>query len=192
MFRAETHGQASLDRATPKAISMNCPSCDFENIPGVDECEECGQALAIEDVVRTFVATSPSVAQTPLTDVEAPPPVMVAPTASVAEVVDRLVAGNVSCVLIVAGLKLVGIFSERDLLTKIADRYDILKSSPIYEFMTPNPETLGPDDTIAWALNKMDVGGFRHIPVVEEGVPIRVVSVKDILRHLAGEYCKSA
>jgi CBS domain-containing protein len=171
---------------------MNCPACNFENLPGADECEECGEPLTIADIVQTVLATAPSIAQTPLTEVDVSPTVIVAPTATIAQVVDRLVAGNVSCALVVDGRRLTGIFSERDLLMKIADRYEQLKSSPVCEFMTADPETLGPEDTIAWALNKMDVGGFRHIPVVEDGVPLRVVSVKDILRHLADEYCKTA
>jgi CBS domain-containing protein len=58
--------------------------------------------------------------------------------------------------------------------------------------MTSDPEYLSEEATIAWALNRMDVGGFRHIPIVKHGKPFKVVSVKDILKHLASHYCGAA
>jgi len=171
---------------------MICPTCGFENIAGEDECGECGLALTIVDVEQTVNLTAPHIAQTPLREVEAAPTIMVGPTTTLGEVVTRLIGGNVSCVLVGTHARLLGIFSERDLLMRVGHRFNELKSSPVSEFMTSDPEFLEPDATIAWALNKMDVGGFRHIPIVEEGGPIRVVSVKDILEHLADEYCKAA
>ncbi len=50
--------------------------------------------------------------------------------------------------------------------------------------MTPNPETVAPADVLAFALGKMDAGGYRHLPVVDAGRPVGVISVRDILRHL--------
>jgi CBS domain-containing protein len=51
--------------------------------------------------------------------------------------------------------------------------------------MTADPETVGPEDRLAVALQKMDVGGYRHLPVVEEdGVPVGLVSVRDVIRHI--------
>jgi len=52
--------------------------------------------------------------------------------------------------------------------------------------MTPDPEVLTPDDPIVYALNKMSVGGFRHVPLVDAARrPVGVVSVKDIVDYLA-------
>ena len=79
---------------------------------------------------------------------------------------------------------LAGIFSERDLLMRVPDEVARSGDEPLAEFMTPNPETVRPDDTLAFALHKMDVGGYRHLPVVAEGKPVGVISVRDMLRHI--------
>jgi CBS domain-containing protein len=50
--------------------------------------------------------------------------------------------------------------------------------------MTRSPETVAPADILAVALGKMDSGGYRHLPVVDGGKPIGVISVRDVLRHL--------
>ncbi len=52
--------------------------------------------------------------------------------------------------------------------------------------MTSNPETVGPTDSLAFALHKMDCGGYRHLPVVKDGQPLGVISVRDMLRHITG------
>ena len=78
---------------------------------------------------------------------------------------------------------LVGILTERDFLTRVAgeEGYEQL---PVERYMTPAPETVLLSDLLAVALAKMDVGGYRHLPVVAEGKPVGVISVRDILRHL--------
>ena len=81
---------------------------------------------------------------------------------------------------------LIGIFSERDLLMKIGDRFSALADRPIRDFMTPAPETLSGQDPIVFALNRMDVGHFRHIPLEENERPVGMVSTRNILQHLAG------
>jgi len=80
--------------------------------------------------------------------------------------------------------KLVGIFSERDLLLKVAGDNPPVLDRPVREVMTANPETVTPDDSLAFVLHKMDVGGYRHVPVVDQGQPLGVVSVRDMLHHL--------
>ena len=89
---------------------------------------------------------------------------------------------RVGCVLVVENGALVGIVSERDLLMR-AD--EPRSARPLREVMTPEPETLSPDDPIVYALNKMSVGGFRHVPLVDaEGRPVGVVSVKDVVNYI--------
>ena len=74
---------------------------------------------------------------------------------------------QVGCVMVVEQGKLVGIFTERDVLLKIGA--DAATSGPpagVAKFMTPNPQTLRLDAKIAFAVQRMDLGGFRHIPIV--------------------------
>ena len=81
--------------------------------------------------------------------------------------------------------KLVGIFTERDVLVRIVDRGKNPATLPLSEVMTPEPDVLSVHATVAYALNRMSVGGFRHVPVVDdEHRPAFVVSVRDIVEFL--------
>jgi CBS domain-containing protein len=123
-----------------------------------------------------------------LADLNPAPPVCVPPTARVGEVVRLLAEKNIGCVLVVWCDALVGIFSERDALMKIGTRFDELADNPIRHFMTPAPETLSPDDTIAFGLNRMAVGDFRHIPIEEDEHPVGIVSIRDLLRYVTEQF----
>jgi CBS domain-containing protein len=88
-------------------------------------------------------------------------------------------------VLVVDEGKLVGIFTERDVLNRIAGQSVDLATVPLREHMTPDPQTLTEDDALAFALHRMAVGHYRHIPVVRNGAPVGFVSVRGVLRFLA-------
>jgi len=68
--------------------------------------------------------------------------------------------------MIVEDGKLVGIFTERDVLTKVAEQYETVREQPISSVMTPNPVSVYDIEPPAKALNLMTIGGFRHIPVL--------------------------
>ncbi|HEX9660587.1 MAG TPA: CBS domain-containing protein [Rhodothermales bacterium] len=123
----------------------------------------------------------------PLRSIRAPVPPKISPEAPLREAVAQLIDSS-GAVLVVYIDALVGIFSERDLLLKVGDRYSELADRPIRDFMTPAPETLRGDDPIAFALNRMDVGHFRQIPIEEGDVPVGMVSIRNILQHLATQY----
>jgi CBS domain containing-hemolysin-like protein len=96
---------------------------------------------------------------------------------------------RIGCVLVEDGGKVVGIFTERDILTKLVGTgYDPAKVA-VDGVMTRNPETLTPEDPIAFALQQMSVGGFRHVPLVDsDGHPVGILSVKDIVDYLAEHF----
>ena len=79
---------------------------------------------------------------------------------------------------------LLGILSERDLLMKVADPKFADVEQSLERFMTSSPETVTSTDTLAFALHKMDVGGYRHLPVLTGGMPTGVISVRDMLTHI--------
>lgn len=104
----------------------------------------------------------------------------------VAEAIRLMQKHHIGCVLVQAKGVLVGIFTERDVIHKLLRTTKDLRALPVGAFMTPDPETLTMTDSIAFALHKMNVGGFRHIPLVDERQhPVGVVSVKDIVDYLA-------
>jgi CBS domain-containing protein len=77
---------------------------------------------------------------------------------------------------------LVGIFTERDAVLKLAGRS--MLGVDVGQVMTRDPVVLRHDEPIAVAINKMAVGGFRHIPITDEGRPIGVVAAKDLFEHI--------
>jgi len=109
-------------------------------------------------------------------------PLQVPPSAPLREAVGIMREHHVGCVLVVDGDRLAGILTERDLLLKM-EGADL--DGPVSRLMTPDPETLQLDDPIVWALNRMSVGGYRHVPLVDpEGRPVGILSVKDIVHYI--------
>src|SRR5207244_12174706 len=85
----------------------------------------------------------------------------------------------------------VGIFSERDLLMKVAGQFSSYDAITVRDVMTPKPDSVTAEDTLAFAVHKMDVGGYRHVPVVDNGRPTGVLSARDLLRHIV-RLCKES
>lgn len=109
------------------------------------------------------------------------PPVTVSPQTTVAEAARLMKIRKVGALLVVDGARLIGIFTERDaLLRVIAEERDPHKT-PIAQVMTPDPQTVHPDKPFGYALHLMHEGGFRHVPVVENGRSLGVVSARDVL-----------
>ncbi len=105
--------------------------------------------------------------------------------ASLKSVIQKMKEHGIGCVCVVEKNWLVGIFTERDILKKVVCNNLNLEKTQVKEVMTANPEYLFMDDEIAFALNRMHVGGFRHIPLVNlENEPQGVISVRDIAAHL--------
>jgi CBS domain-containing protein len=166
-----------------------CPYCDSENISGADHCEECGQPLDDLHLPEPATPLERALLRDRLAVLRPKRPIVVAPATPVREVLRTLLAKGIGCVLVVEGSgegqKLVGIFSERDALMKIHTRIGELGDQPVSQFMSSPVETLLPTAKIAFAVQRMDLGGFRHVPIVDEtGLPTGVVSARDILAYL--------
>ena len=96
------------------------------------------------------------------------------------EVAQRMVERDVGAVLVLEGEQLVGILTERDVLRAVADGLD--DATLVRDRMTPHPETLDADDTTEHAAVLMIHGGFRHLPVIEQGRVVGVLSIRDLMR----------
>jgi CBS domain-containing protein len=117
----------------------------------------------------------------------------VSPNTTVTESMRMMKTEHRSCVAITddgtRNSKLTGIFTERDVLFRVVDRGRNPAALPMGEVMTPDPETLSVRSTIASALNMMSVGGFRHIPVVDdEHRPVFMIRVRDVVEFIAESF----
>jgi CBS domain-containing protein len=96
-----------------------------------------------------------------------------------------MVERKIGCVLVADGDRPLGIFSERDALRRLNIEAPTLRAAPVSQFMTPNPQTVVADAKIAFAVQRMDLGGYRHLPIVgKQGELVGIISARDILRHL--------
>ena len=163
---------------------MICPQCNAENMKGAEICDECGASLDYLSQPQPASRTEWRIVRDKVKVLDPAPPITVAPETRVRDVIEMLVGRSIGCVLVADGDKLLGIFSERDALTRLGTDGADLGELPIGQFMTPNPETLQIDDTIAFALHKMDLGHYRHLPVLREGRVCGVISIRDIIGYI--------
>jgi CBS domain-containing protein len=107
--------------------------------------------------------------------------VTVAPEDTIGEAAQKMVDRGIGSAVVSDFGQLVGILTERDLLRAVAARTHSSEAR-VREWMTPDPITGEPDTAAAEAAEIMLERGFRHLPVVENGRPIGIVSVRDVLR----------
>lgn len=165
---------------------MDCPVCGHFNLTGAEVCDNCGADLAGADVPQAATTFHGRLLGEHLDDLGAPAPMTVSPDTRLDLVITAMHAAEVDCVLVMVNDRLVGIFTDRDAVVKAAGKP--LDQFTVGDFMTPDPVVLRHDDPIAIAIHKMAVGGFRHIPIVENGKPTGVVTARDVFHHLAEQF----
>ena len=117
-------------------------------------------------------------------------PICLGETSTVAEAIGHMLERRQAGVLIVDGDgRLTGIFTERDVLTRVAGAGRDAMRTCLHDVMTPNPEALSSADRIAYAVHSMSVAGYRTVPLVDDNRrPVGVVTVSDVIRWLAHLY----
>jgi len=107
---------------------------------------------------------------------------------TVGEAVVLMREQEAGCVLVCDNQRrLVGIFTERDLLRRVMANALPL-TTPVSHVMTPNPVVIDPKEPIGNAIRRMEEGGYRNLPIVNDGEPVGVVSVKQIVHYLVEHY----
>ncbi|MDJ0841774.1 MAG: CBS domain-containing protein [Acidobacteriota bacterium] len=111
--------------------------------------------------------------------------------ASILEAAEAMTEGHFGCIIVTEGPKLIGILSERDIMTKIVALNLEPSKEKVRDHMTPEPERLEPHDEIAYALNIMAIGGFRHVPIVD-GLDnlVGIVSIRDLQNAVLAHFEK--
>jgi predicted transcriptional regulator len=168
---------------------MNCPSCGHENIDGIDRCENCLAPFRQLDIPSPEAAEglALSVMEDNLGQLDLDQTTAVAPDTPALEVARLMKNSNSGCALVIDGGKLVGIFTEHDVLKRMTRAEMDLTAVTIKELMSPNPETLHEEDSVAEALNKMSLGRYRHIPFIRSDGSHAIASIKSVLKYIAQE-----
>ena len=163
-----------------------CPACGTENLEGEDVCEQCQAPLTELSLPQATTAVERALLHDRIEILSPRPPICFPPEAPIGEVLRRMVSERMGCVAVVDDQhRLLGIFTERDALLRINVAVDRLRDKPVGSMMTSNPTTLRPRDKIAYALHRMNIGGFRHIPLVDDNERfVGVISIRGILAYL--------
>jgi CBS domain-containing protein len=119
----------------------------------------------------------PSVSEQMTTDL-----LVVDATTPLLDAVREMDRRSVGAVLVLDGDRLQGVFTERDVLRAVARGY--ADAPTVGDWMTPQPETIEPDETTEHAAVLMIHGGFRHLPVVELGKVVGILSIRDLMRSV--------
>ena len=123
-------------------------------------------------------------------ELEAPAAVLVPESASIESVIQTMLDRGLGAVLVQREGRIVGIFTERDVLRRVVS-LAVNRERPVAEVMTPDPESLDPEDGIGFALNRMVVGGFRHILIRDDkgGAPT-LLSQRDVVAFVVARMPK--
>ena len=169
---------------------MLCPSCGNVNLPGADECTRCRADLSPFDMPMGQNLVEKHLIEDPVWKLKPNAAIVVRQTDQLGKALQLMVDAELGAILVVDERdKLVGILTERDFLMKVVGLIENYIRLPVGDFMTSQPETVQSNDTVAYAMQKMDLGGYRHLPVVENGKPVGVVSVRNLLRYVT-RLCK--
>jgi len=165
---------------------MICPECRFDNIEGVDQCANCGHDLyGLDHPASDHASRAPDFIYERLREIPAQSPVRVSTTDPVSLAVRLMQNSDTDCVLVMSGTSLAGIITPWDILHKVAGPDEDLNAVTCGQIMTADPVFLRDEDDVAVAINKMSLGGFRHIPLLQGGTPTAVVSIRDLFKHIA-------
>jgi CBS domain-containing protein len=166
---------------------VSCPFCGADVIEGSDNCDNCGQSLMGMQLPEWALNITDSHFSTPISAIRLSKPVTVSPRDSLRDAIRVIAAASGGAAVVLDGQRVCGIFTERDVLAKVAAGAGSL-DAPVAEYMTPDPVILRDDDTMATALHKMGEGGFRHIPLVRDGELVAMVNARDIATWLLTRY----
>jgi CBS domain-containing protein len=121
---------------------------------------------------------------TRILDQKTEPVEAISPRASISDAINRMNDRHIGSVLVMEGDRLVGIFTERDVLTRVVPNHLDATSIPVAEVMTRQPITIGPATTVEEAMMVISDTRRRHLPVVHGGRVIGVISIGDLTRYV--------
>ncbi len=169
---------------------MFCPACGYENLPGVDYCQECLSNLSYLDLTRK-AKTESRIEQAILRErayqINSPSSISVSENSTVQSVLETMYKNSKSAVIVVNDKSaVVGIFTERSFARRTVKNYPNNKNEPIKNYMAKNPVLIHSTDKVVNALHLMFVAGYSYSIIDEQ--PPRILSIIDILRYIIELY----
>ena len=145
--------------------------------------------IAVEQDGKKSKKLSAKTFELPITELKPPKPVTVERGTPIGETILLMQKFSFGSVLITDDGELCGIITERDILMKVAGLGIDLARQPVDDFMTEDPLALMLEDAITYVMNNMHVGGYRHVPVVDENRhPIGIISIKDVMGFILDQF----
>lgn len=127
----------------------------------------------------------------PISELSLPKLITVESDMKLGEAIALMQSKGFGSLVVVENDELVGIFTERDVLMRVIGKLEDWQKVAISQVMTPAPQTLQAGDEIAYVLNNMHVGGYRHVPIVDENErPVSMVSIKDVVSWVLDHFPK--
>jgi CBS domain-containing protein len=118
---------------------------------------------------------------------------LVAPPQMAVQAAAELMAKKkAGAIMVVDGDRLIGIFTERDIAFRVVAKRRDPQATLLAEVMTRDPVTVGPDELFGRALHLMHEHHFRHLPVIEDGRPIGIISARSALDPEMEEFVSEA
>ncbi len=172
---------------------MKCPSCGYQNLPGMDACEQCQTSLTQEDVPKSHTGVGRSLMEEQIKSLQPSKPLTVDLKANLKEAIHMMRKNGVGCVLITSdGGKLAGILTERDLLQKVAGQNLDLGQCVVEDFMSQAPESSKSEHPLGYALHRMIISDIRYLPLVDENDrPEGIISSRDIIAYINTRLCNT-
>ena len=125
----------------------------------------------------------------PIRELNPAPPISVEVGSQLIDVIKLIQEHRIGCVLVTRDQRVEGIITERDLTLYVLNRNVDINAVQVEQFMTQDPECLELSDPISYAMNRMNLGGFRHVPIIDhQKRPVGIISVKDIVNLLVEEF----
>jgi CBS domain-containing protein len=169
---------------------MICPRCGYDNLPGNDDCTKCLLDLAQLDVPTGVDRVQASLISDQIIKLKPRSAATIPDDATLQQAVATMAElGESSLMVVNREGRLLGVLSERDVIHAVEASAGALAERRTADCMMVGPVAVAPDDSLARALQRMDVGGYRHLPVVADGKPVGLISVHDLVLYLT-DLCK--
>lgn len=147
------------------------------------------EELAMMEEQAQDIVLSGEIFSKELWEMQIPKVVSVEKHISIGEAIQIMQDNKMGSVVVSEGGKVVGIVTERDILLKVVNKITDTDRTSVAMIMTPNPVLLRPNDMITFAMHNMHIGGFRHVPIVDDnGKALSMVSIKDVLSFLLDHF----